>query len=139
MEPSAPDTLTPRQRRAFAVARRAAGKVLNRRVRLYQLVRAGYRKAATHEDVLGTATAEVRTLLRLARAWLRREYRSIPWRSLLYAVAALVYFVNPVDLIPDALVGIGFADDAAVIGFVVRAIRSDLDRFRTWDQRRLAE
>ena len=133
MEPVVSQELSPRQRRAFALARRAAGKVLRRRVRLFRLIRSGFRKLSAHEDALGQTAAELSTLLRLARSWVRREYRSVPWRSVLYAVAALVYFVNPVDLIPDALVGLGFADDIAVVGAVVRALRKDLDKFRSWE------
>ena len=60
--------------------------------------------------------------------------RTLPWRSAFYSVAALIYFLNPVDLIPDALIGIGFIDDVAVIGAVVNAIRKDLDGFVSWER-----
>jgi uncharacterized membrane protein YkvA (DUF1232 family) len=46
---------------------------------------------------------------------------------------AVVYFVAPLDLIPDALIGIGFVDDVAVISAVVRAVRDELDRFQAWE------
>jgi uncharacterized membrane protein YkvA (DUF1232 family) len=36
-------------------------------------------------------------------------------------------------MIPDALVGIGFIDDAAVIAFVVAQINADLDNFLAWE------
>jgi uncharacterized membrane protein YkvA (DUF1232 family) len=34
-------------------------------------------------------------------------------------VAALAYFVSPIDLIPDFIVGIGFTDDAAVLAMAI--------------------
>jgi len=34
-------------------------------------------------------------------------------------LAALAYFILPVDAIPDVLAGVGFTDDAAVIGAVI--------------------
>ncbi len=121
------------QNPAFALARRAAVRVMRRRARLFRLVRSAYARLARHEQALAWIRDDLRTLLRLARTWARREYRAVPWRSVLYAVAALLYFVNPVDLIPDALAGIGFVDDVAVVGAVVRAIRADLERFRRWE------
>ena len=37
-----------------------------------------------------------------------------PTRVKAILVAALAYFVMPVDLVPDFIVGLGFGDDAAV-------------------------
>ena len=47
-------------------------------------------------------------------------------------IAAIIYFVSPIDLIPDMLPG-GFIDDAMVIGFIIAQIKSDLDNFLTWE------
>ncbi|WP_238649597.1 YkvA family protein [Paenibacillus piscarius] len=38
------------------------------------------------------------------------------------AFGALAYFISPVDAIPDALIGLGFTDDAAVIAAGIKAI-----------------
>lgn len=45
----------------------------------------------------------------------------------------MVYVVSPLDPIPDAVPGIGFLDDAAVIGYVISAVRDELDTFRDWE------
>ena len=47
--------------------------------------------------------------------------KRLPVKDRLMVVAALGYFILPVDLIPDALPG-GFADDAAAALYVVRHI-----------------
>lgn len=39
-------------------------------------------------------------------------------------LAALAYFVMPMDMIPDMLVGIGFTDDASVLMGVMALIRT---------------
>ncbi|MEX0822159.1 MAG: DUF1232 domain-containing protein [Rhodothermales bacterium] len=74
-------------------------------------------------------------MIRMARAWATRSYAGIPWRSVVYVVAAIIYFVNPADLVPDVLAGIGFVDDAAVIGAVVHSVTDDLSAFRDWERR----
>ncbi|WP_346892369.1 YkvA family protein [uncultured Roseibium sp.] len=42
------------------------------------------------------------------------------------AIAALAYFVLPLDGIPDFLIGIGFGDDAAVLLASIALIRSHI-------------
>ncbi|MCP4182666.1 MAG: DUF1232 domain-containing protein [Hyphomicrobiales bacterium] len=41
-------------------------------------------------------------------------------------LAALAYFVLPLDLVPDFIAGFGFTDDIAVLGAAIAAIRSSL-------------
>lgn len=41
-------------------------------------------------------------------------------------LAALAYFIMPVDAIPDVLAGIGFTDDAAVITAVVATLSAHI-------------
>ncbi len=139
MEATPEAQLTLKQRKAFGIARNAAQKVLKRRARLFVLVRDAYKKLAKNEDAVSKVSQDVRVLLRLTKAWGTKQYRGIPWRSVLYAVAALIYFVNPVDVIPDALLGIGFVDDVAVLTAVISAIQKDLIRFQDWELKRLSE
>ena len=75
---------------------------------------------------------DARALTDLVKAWMRREYREVPWSTLLLAAGALVYFVNPLDAIPDILPATGFIDDAGVIGFVLASVKNDIEKFRQW-------
>ncbi|HBS46492.1 MAG TPA: DUF1232 domain-containing protein, partial [Paenibacillus sp.] len=38
------------------------------------------------------------------------------------AFGALAYFISPIDAIPDAILGLGFTDDAAIIAAGIKAI-----------------
>lgn len=51
--------------------------------------------------------------------------KNIPIKDRVMILAALGYFILPVDLIPDALPG-GFADDTAAIMFVLRQVYNNL-------------
>lgn len=127
--------LSPRLRRAFGVSKRAATQVLRRRFRLLHMLSGAYAKLGIHGDAMGRVRADFETMMRMTKAWALREYRAVPWKSLVYIVGAIIYFVNPVDLIPDVLVGIGFIDDAAVAAAVVRAVHDQLESFRAWEER----
>lgn len=76
---------------------------------------------------------DVAALGRMVAAWARRDYDVVPWRAIAMATGALVYFVNPFDAVPDAILGVGYLDDASVIAFVAGALKSDLDRFVAWE------
>ncbi|MNH38167.1 hypothetical protein D3C79_991600 [compost metagenome] len=47
-------------------------------------------------------------------------------------VAGLLYFVSPIDAIPDWLLGVGFLDDIAVLGWVLKTVADELGRFKAW-------
>lgn len=85
---------------------------------------------------LGKGTiANLGVLIRLTRDWGRGRYRVIPKKSLLALVGALVYFLMPLDAIPDPILGLGFLDDMAVLGYAMRYARKDLDDFVEWEKR----
>lgn len=75
-------------------------------------------------------------LLRLLRAYARGDYRNVPLKSLILIVAAVLYFVLPIDVIPDFLIGLGYVDDAAVLAWVFATVRRVLDDFSVWESGR---
>jgi uncharacterized membrane protein YkvA (DUF1232 family) len=51
-------------------------------------------------------------------------------------LAALAYFVLPLDFIPDFLLGIGFGDDLAVLATAISAVRSNISEAHRMAARR---
>lgn len=49
--------------------------------------------------------------------------------KLAIAVAALIYVVSPIDLIPDFLPG-GFIDDVAIVGFAIKQLHDELEKYK---------
>ena len=45
-------------------------------------------------------------------------------------LAALAYFNNPEDLIPDHLPGVGFLDDAIMVELLCRELKPEMDAYR---------
>ena len=75
----------------------------------------------------------LQTMLRLIRAYSRDEYRGVTPSTLVVIVAAIIYLLNPLDLIPDSIPALGFLDDATVLALAVRRSRQDLDDFMIWE------
>lgn len=76
---------------------------------------------------------ELSLLTRMVRAYAIGDYRDIPWKTLVSIIAVLIYFVSPIDFIPDFLPVIGISDDIALVLWLVSSIRKDLDKFRGWE------
>jgi uncharacterized membrane protein YkvA (DUF1232 family) len=72
-------------------------------------------------------------LIRLTRAYFNRQYTDVPWQTIVLAISALIYFVSPIDLIPDFIPVAGYIDDVAVISFVAASLKADLDNFLEWE------
>lgn len=117
----------------------AASRVLQRRFRVVLLVRQAYDRLSAHSSTLSAVWTDLRTMMRLLLRWVDRSYRQVSWTPLLFIVGALIYFVAPVDVIPDTLGALGFVDDVTVITTVVERIRNELNQFRTWERNRLTE
>lgn len=101
--------------------------------KLHKLAQEALHKAHRHREKIPGFWIDLKVLVRLVKAWARREYRVMPWKSLLAIVGAILYFLNPFDLVPDFLL-FGFLDDAFVIAKVIGALKGDLDRFLAWEK-----
>lgn len=109
-------------------------EVLIRDRRLGTLVRdaddklsSGGRSGTTIQRVRGDLT----TLVELLKAYATGEYRDVPTKSLLLVAAGILYFVTPIDLIPDFLLGVGYLDDLTVLTYVIGLVREEIERFRS--------
>lgn len=71
---------------------------------------------------------------RLIKAYATGRYRNIPWKTLLIVVAAVIYFVNPIDLLPDLIPIAGLTDDFAILIWVYNSVNEEIDKFLTWEQ-----
>jgi uncharacterized membrane protein YkvA (DUF1232 family) len=116
--------------KGFKKALRQARALINESEKLNQLLNDAYQKAKNYKQKIDSVWEETIELIELIKAYTKGEYRNISWKAIIYALAAVVYFVNPLDMIPDFIFGIGFLDDATIIAFVANAIREELKRFK---------
>lgn len=65
----------------------------------------------------------------LMKAYIQGTYRKLPAIALAKIAAVLIYFISPFDFIPDVLPIIGFTDDLALVLWVGKSIKNELDEF----------
>lgn len=119
--------------RGLRLVREDAEELADNPSRLRAVIRRAQAQLREDRSRLGSLRADVPRLARLGMAIARGDYRRLPWKSMMFVAAGLLYFVTPADLIPDFILGTGFLDDAVVVAYVMKAIRDDLARFEDWE------
>ncbi len=59
-------------------------------------------------------------------------YTKVPWFTIATIAFAFLYILNPFDIIPDFIPGLGYIDDLGVLTFGLRFIESDLHNYLDW-------
>lgn len=124
-----------------AALRRAAG-VAARPSRLLSLLpKLALKLRETNWGNLNASAAKERffVLGRLLKAYAIGEYREIPWKTILLIVAAVIYFVNPLDLVPDIIPLTGLTDDFAVLLWVYNSVSNEIEKFINWEKARMGQ
>lgn len=84
------------------------------------------------KDVFDRVEDGAGVISRMFRAIVNGKYK-FPLKTILYMVGGLLYFVSPIDFIPDFILGIGFLDDITVIGLVIKRVFKEVKRFKDWE------
>ena len=80
-----------------------------------------------------------RLLLSLVIDYVRGNYREVPHWVIGSAAFALIYVLSPIDLIPDVIPVIGYLDDAVVLGFCLKLVDTELNKYKEWKEKQQAK
>jgi uncharacterized membrane protein YkvA (DUF1232 family) len=109
--------------------------------RLKKLLTDAYEKASEKKE-LGTLAHEawdtLQSLFRLIKLSISGEYTELPASTVVAAVAVLLYFLSPIDLIPDFIPVLGLLDDMALVAWFSTSIKHELDKFHNWEAAKAA-
>jgi len=125
---------TEQERKQFAKEKRRAREYVNDKQKAAQLLAEAIEKAKRNKGALINLWNKLTALFRLINAWVKGEYTDVSLKTILWVTAAIIYFVNPFDVMPDFIPGVGYIDDVVVILFVINTIRHALDKFLEWER-----
>lgn len=117
--------------RRFEKSKQKAEKLLEDKDKMDRFLERLEKKLALVPHI-GGVLSDVPVLIAMVKAYIEKKYTAVPLGSMIAIVGSLLYFLSPVDLIPDILPGIGLVDDAAVIAFALKLVHDDVAEFRKW-------
>ena len=121
----------------FDIALKRAARLSGKTGRILLLIaQLGKRLVQVKWDASTAATAKEKfqILSRLGSAYATGKYKAIPWKPVMTMLAAIIYFLNPIDLIPDFIPGIGLTDDFGILMWVYNSVSTEVDKFLEWEK-----
>ena len=82
--------------------------------------------------IAGDKLAVVPVMASLLKIYAEKEYTDIPIGTIIAIIRALMYFVSPIDFVPDSIPVLGYFDDAAVVAACWKLVQSDVDEYVEW-------
>jgi len=86
----------------------------------------------SHLHAFGSLLKNVGLLFRM----LGDKQFHMTWATRGMILAALVYFVLPTDATPDFIPLIGYLDDTMIVGFVIKRLATEIERYRGYREDR---
>lgn len=84
------------------------------------------------EESRKSFTESINKIIMMIRAHLQGTYRAFSNKTALLLGFGLVYFITPVDLIPDFIPALGLVDDISLIYYILKSISEDIKAFDLW-------
>lgn len=71
-------------------------------------------------------------LISMVRSYWKGEYTKVPVKTIIAIISALIYFLSPIDVVPDFIPFLGQMDDALVVATCWKLVHKDIDDYRQW-------
>ncbi|WP_242926488.1 YkvA family protein [Pontibacter vulgaris] len=136
MENQQPDGKNVAQSAFFKGLLKKAERYLQHPMQVTKLLNDAFKKATAKKNIgalAGEVWENLQLLSRLIKSAVAGEYKGIPTTTLVGGIAVIIYFLSPIDLIPDIIPVIGLLDDASLLAWFMTSIKAELDRFKEWD------
>lgn len=100
-------------------------KVLNKAIRKSK-------KYNSFGEFGGELLSNVNNLFAMVKAYAKGEYKGLKHTDVAMMLAGILYFLTPIDLIPDAIPVIGLMDDISIISWLINKFTNEIDQFARW-------
>ena len=80
------------------------------------------------------AKEKLSVFYRLATAYASGKYKEVPWKTVMIILAAIIYFLNPLDLVPDFIPLMGLTDAFGILVWVYNSVQGEINKFLDWEK-----
>jgi len=116
----------------FKKSQSKATIILNDKTKVSNTIKDALGKAVTNKGDLEGIWAKLVLLFAVSKDYVNGDYTEIPKRSIIAILGGLIYFLSPVDVIPDFVPVLGFIDDIYILNLVYRQVVKDLEKYKAW-------
>nr|WP_276901573.1 YkvA family protein [Pedobacter kyonggii] len=116
----------------FKKSQSKASVILGDKAKASNTIKDALGKAVTNKGDLEGVWSKLVLLFAVSKDYVNGDYTEIPKRSIIAILGGLIYFLSPVDVIPDFVPVLGFVDDIYVLNLVYRQVLKDLEKYKVW-------
>ncbi len=69
----------------------------------------------------------------MIKASVSGDYHGVPTSTLVGGVAVFLYFLTPIDFVPDFIPVIGLLDDISLLAWFMTSIKGEMEKFPEWE------
>ncbi|WP_219137941.1 YkvA family protein [Streptococcus mitis] len=81
---------------------------------------------------VGKKFSMIPVMISLVKHYVQGKYTTVPYGTILAVLSALIYFLSPIDIIPDFIPLAGYFDDMAVMGLCMKMVNTDIESYDEW-------
>jgi len=81
---------------------------------------------------VGKKFSMIPVMISLVKNYVQGKYTTVPYGTILAVLSALIYFLSPIDIIPDFIPLAGYFDDMAVMGLCMKMVNTDIEAYNEW-------
>jgi len=121
----------------FKKSESKASVILKDKAKAGDTIKEALGKAITNKSDLEGVWAKMLLLFAVAKDYVNGDYTEIPKRSIVAILGGLIYFLSPIDVVPDFVPVLGFIDDVFILNLVYKQVIKDLERYKIWKDSQL--
>lgn len=110
---------------------RQAQKLLREPDKLEQFLQT-LEKKLDQIPIIGKELKMLPILVSLLRSYVKQDYQEVPVATIVAITSALIYFLSPMDGLPDFIPLYGYSDDAIVLGTCWKIAQYDIKDYVEW-------
>ena len=119
-------------KKEYQKSKSKAEKLLQDKEKTKSTIDKAIKKAEKVKGPIEKAWNQLQLMFLLIKDYISKDYKDIPFGSIVAVVAGIIYFLSPVDVIPDFIPGIGYIDDLFVLSIVYVQVSVDLEKYANW-------
>jgi len=116
----------------FKKSQNRAAVILEDKSKAGETIKDALGKAVSNKGDLEGVWAKMILLFAVTKDYVNGDYTEIPKRSIIAILGGLVYFLSPIDVVPDFIPVLGFVDDVFILNLVYKQVLKDLEKYKVW-------